>query len=102
MITPKFVDTIFLIVAFLAPIYFVFRCPTIWIAMTLGTLTNWIVLLLAGVVLSKMDNNREAAMIDSFWLLFGWVVSIGYCGILVGIKFILKRYQHLLWRIDES
>lgn len=102
MITPKFVDNIFLIIAFSAPIYFIFRCRTIWISLTLETLTNWIVLLLAGMVLSKMDDNREGAMIDSFWLLFGWVISLGYCGLLVGIKFIVKRYQHLLWRVDES
>jgi hypothetical protein len=99
---PEVVDTIFLIISLVAPIYFVFRGRKLWISITLGTLTNWIALLLAGMVLSKMDENREAAMIDSFWLLFGWIVSLGYCGILVGIKFLLKRYQHLLWRVDES
>ncbi len=99
--TPEFIDKFFWIIAFLAPIYFVMRCRSIWISIILGTLTNWIVLALAGMVLSKMDSQRDAALIDSVWLLFGWVGSLGYCGLLVGIKMLLKRYQHLLWRVDK-
>lgn len=77
MTIAQVVDIGSLALAAVGPVLFVLRWDDRGVV--LGTVFAWLVLLAAGPVLSALDPSRDAAaMLDSIWLLFGWVVTLAY------------------------
>ncbi len=76
--SPQSVDVLFLFAAAILPIVFI----ALWRfrGAILGVLTVWGLLALAGPVRSALDPDRDAQMLDTIWLLSGWIGGILYCG----------------------
>jgi hypothetical protein len=87
-----FVDLLCLAIAALLPIFLVMRWKLLGVA--LGTLVVWGSLAVAGSLLSALDPQREAGLLDGVWLLFGWLVGLLYCGVL----YLLRYLACHLWR----
>src|SRR5262249_45673330 len=90
--TPQVADTLCLLIAAIVPIPFVLRWN--WRGVMLGTVVVWASLVMAGFLLAALDPRREGAMLDSIWLLFGWIGGLLYC---VPI-YLAKHVALWLWR----
>jgi hypothetical protein len=94
--TPHLVDQICLWIALIAPVplILVFR----WIGVALGVAVVWAALGIAGVWISSLDQTRDTALLDSLWLLFGWVAGLLYCLPIFGLRecvmYFIRRSQH--------
>ena len=86
MISPHIIDRACLAVALIAPAYIVFRFPLWRFTIPLGAFIFWFTLLIAGPIISALDPSRDAAMLDSVWLLFGWVMGLFYSSVLYIIR----------------
>ena len=64
------------------PLIIAFR----WIGVVLGTLAVWGILCFAGIWISSLDPHRDAGVIDSLWLLFGWIGGLLYCLPIFGVR----------------
>jgi len=86
MVTPEFADHVCLAIAAMVPIWLVVRYDRtgVWI----GAAVVWSTLTVAGVILSALDDTRAFAVVDSVWLLFGWIGGLLY-GLLL---LVLKRF----------
>ena len=88
-------DRILLIIALVVPIL----CVARWNlrGVLVGALFFWVVLMLAGSILARLDPERGASVGDGVWLLFGWLAGLLYCLPLYGLKrfilFLRSRYQ---------
>jgi hypothetical protein len=82
--TAHLADQICLWAAFIVPIPLIGAYR--WIGVALGTVAVWGILLLAGVWISSLDPKRDAAMLDSIWLLFGWIGGLLYCLPIFGLR----------------
>jgi len=51
-----------------------------------GMLIVWGSLWIAGRLLSQLDPERDAALLDHVWLFFGWVAGLIYSGTIYAIK----------------
>lgn len=71
------VDRLALLIAILLPILLVWRYRAIGVV--LGALAVWVTLGVVGVLLSALDPQREGALLDSIWRLFGWIAGLVYC-----------------------
>jgi hypothetical protein len=78
---PQLIDTIFTVIAFIAPVYCVVRWNLRGVF--LGAFLFWIILLIAGWFLSF---ERGSSVLDSFWLLGGWAAGLFYCFLIYGFK----------------
>ena len=74
---PHVADRFFLLTALLAPIPLIvfWRLKGAFV----GALIPWVVGVVAGEVLSDLDPDRDAAILDSVWFLFGWAGGLLYC-----------------------
>lgn len=90
--TPQTADTICLLIAAIVPIPLVLRWN--WVGVALGTVVVWGSLALAGFLLSALVPEREGAILDSIWLLFGWIGGLIYCAPI----YLAKRLVLRLWR----
>lgn len=59
-----------------SPIPFVLRWQR-W-GVLFGAAFAWLVLIVAGDVVSALDPAREGALSDSIWVLFGWIATLAY------------------------
>ena len=77
-------DRILLIVALVVPIL----CVARWNlrGAIVGALFFWVVLVIAGWILSRLDTDRGTTVGDTVWLLFGWFGGLLYCLPIYGIK----------------
>lgn len=82
--TAQLADQICLWAAVVVPVPLVvaFR----WSGVALGALAVWGILWLAGVWVSSLDPTRDAGMLDSVWLLFGWAAGLLYCLPILGVR----------------
>ena len=71
--TPEFADLFCLTLAAVAPVWLVWRYDKL--GMLIGAAVVWLTLLLAGIILSGLDESRETSVVDGLWLLFGWIVA---------------------------
>lgn len=85
------VDYVAQFIAILLPIFLVWRYRAKGVVF--GALAVWVTLGMVGALLSALDPQRDAALLDSIWLLFGWIAGLIYC---VLIYFTL-RLMTLLW-----
>lgn len=74
------VDWLSLVIAIVAPIVLIWRLKAFGVV--LGTLVPWGSLFLAGILISRLDPEREAGMLDAVWILFGWIPGLIYSSIL--------------------
>jgi hypothetical protein len=81
----KTFDTIVNNIAFLLPIYFVLRFNRLGVAT--GAISLWLLLWLEGHVLFVYDKEREGALLDSIWILFGWIFCYVYSAFIYLLKF---------------
>jgi hypothetical protein len=82
-------DSIVFYLSYLFPIYLVLRFNRLGVAA--GAICFWLLWWLEGHVLSTYDQGREGALLDSIWILFGWMFCYAYCAIIYLLKFgILK------------
>jgi hypothetical protein len=62
-----------------------------WIGLVLGVVAVWGILAFAGVWISSLDPTRDGGVIDSMvinsiWLLFGWIGGLMYCVPIFGVR----------------
>ncbi|MGM0489323.1 MAG: hypothetical protein ACQESR_21505, partial [Planctomycetota bacterium] len=50
-----------------------------------GAIWHWVILIAAGKYLQIADPQRDARILDSVWLLFGWIQGLGYCALIYGV-----------------
>ena len=93
--TPHLADQICLWFALIAPVPLILAFR--WIGVALGVAVVWAALGIAGVWISSLDPERDAAILDSVWLLFGWVAGLLYCLPIFGLRefvvYLLRRSQ---------
>lgn len=75
--TPHQVDILCLSIAAIVPVVLIAWLR--WIGVVLGVLVVWGTLVVAGFWLWVLDPQRQGALGDSFWLLFGWIGGLLYC-----------------------
>lgn len=76
------VDIGSLVLAAVGPALFILRWDRRGVA--LGAVYAWLLLLAAGAALSALDPSREMAVLDSIWLLFGWIATLLYSAVVYG------------------
>jgi len=86
MILPVVVDHVCLAVAFIAPVYVVWRSSRWQFTIPLGAFIFWFTLLIAGPIISALDPLRDAAMLDTIWFFFGWILGLFYAWVLYMIR----------------
>lgn len=96
--SPTVVDQTCLWIAALAPIPLIIWRR--WIGFVLGALVVWATLIIAGILLSQLDPQRDGGMLDTVWLLFGWIGGAMYCLPILGVReaiawMIRQRRQHI-------
>jgi hypothetical protein len=85
--TAHFVDAVCLAVAYILPLLIVLRWNLRGVF--LGTLVFWGLLAAAGPLISQLDPSRlegGTAMLDTIWLLGGWIMGLFYCLLIYGAK----------------
>ena len=82
--TPHLADQICLWAAVIIPVPLIIAFR--WIGVALGTVVVWVSLVVAGVWISSLDPKRDASMLDSIWLLFGWLGGLLYCLPIFGLR----------------
>lgn len=75
--TPQLADQICLWAAAIIPLPLIVAYR--WIGVAMGTVAVWGILLLAGIWISSLDPTRESAILDTIWLLSGWIGGLLYC-----------------------
>jgi uncharacterized membrane protein required for colicin V production len=83
-VQPNIVDQICLWTAIIAPIGLIicFR----WIGLILGTLTVCLCFVVAGILLSALDPQREVLFLDMLWMLLGWIPALIYKCLIFGLR----------------
>ena len=81
--TAQTVDTLFLVLTGILPVLLIIRWR--FKGALLGAAAVWILGIVSGVMLSALDPKRDMAMLDSIWLLFGWIGGLLYCMPIWGI-----------------
>lgn len=76
------VDIGSLVLAAVGPALFILRWDRRGVA--LGAVYAWLLLFAAGAALSALDPSREMAVLDSIWLLFGWIATLLYSAVVYG------------------
>lgn len=84
--SPNQIDALCLIMAAVLPVIAVWKMKRAWLGLAIGAFCNWGMLVFAGMILHAMDSQRDATMLDTIWLLFGWIASLVYAGMLAAIK----------------
>ena len=95
--TPHLADQICLGIALIAPVPLILAFR--WIGVALGVAVVWAALAIAGVWISSLDPKRDAAILDSIWLLFGWVAGLLYCLPILGLR---EFVMHLIRRSQQA
>lgn len=85
-------DLLLLLAALALPAAIVVRWG--WRGIVPAGLAHWLILVAAGRVLSALDPAREAGLIDSIWLLLGWIAGLAYASAV----FLLDRLARLAAR----
>ena len=63
-----------------------------WRGVVYGAIFHWIVLIAAGQWLIALDPNRSSGILDSIWLLGGWIQGLLYCCfLLLVIRYITQK-----------
>ena len=83
------VDILFLAAAVILPIPLIIRWR--FKGAILGAAIVWLLLAVSGIVLSELDPEREAGMLDSVWLLFGWIGGLLYCVPIWGLQELVRK-----------
>jgi len=81
------VDHACLAVAYVLPVIAVLRWNMVGVV--IGTLVVWGSLAIAGPLISELDPSRlrgGTAMLDTIWLLGGWIAGLLYCLLIYGSK----------------
>ena len=93
--SPYWIDQTCFWTAAILPVLLVARFR--WVGFAAGAFCVWGILDFEGTLLSKVDPNREAAIIDLLWRRFGWIAGLVYClPILIvreGIAWIIRRHR---------
>lgn len=85
------IDVFILLLAHILPIYFVVKRRS-W-CIVKGTLTAWVLLIGQGYFLGAMDPYRDVHVLDSFWLLFGWLWGLMFSLSVFGIASIVRHFR---------
>jgi hypothetical protein len=80
----QWVDHICITVAFILPMLLVLRW-NLW-GVLYGTIVFWGSLVVAGQLLSRLDEGRDAALLYHVWILFGWIAGLSYCVAIYAVK----------------
>lgn len=91
MTLAELADVGLLVLAIVGPVLFVLRWER-W-GVLLGTAVAWLILIVAGTVLSALDPSRDAAILDSIWVMFGWVATLAYSSLI----YLAVRITRALW-----
>ena len=96
MISPQSVDQFCLWFSVLAPACVVLPFRRALFTVPLAAVIPWVTLWVCGRLLSDLDPEREGGIVDSIWLLFGWLPSLLYALALYGLRrlfvFLYRRY----------
>ena len=84
--TAQQADTLYFSLSLALPILVIALTRKAWIAIPLAAVLDWSVLVLAGLKLQELDPERDAAMTDGIWLLFGIIPALIFASILWAIK----------------
>lgn len=85
----ELLDALFTGLAFAVPVVLVvtFRARGI----LYGAAWHWMTLIIAGKYLDLVDSQRDGAMLDGIWFLFGWVWALAYCAVIYGVVWLFAR-----------
>ncbi len=86
MISPQLVDQFCLWFAALAPACVVLPFRRALFTIPLGAAIPWITLYVGGYLLSVLDPERDGVVVDTLWILFGWLPSLLYAFALYGLR----------------
>ena len=75
-------DKLLLAFALVAPLIVIWMLG--YTGIFIGTILAWGSLVVAGWMLSQFDPGHQAGMLDSIWLLLGWLPSLVYCVAIFG------------------
>jgi hypothetical protein len=93
--TAQEADTLYLALSLLIPCAAVVLIQRAWIAISIASISHWLILDAAGRKLQELDPERDAGILDSLWLALGWIQGLILALILWGIKlsilFILSK-----------
>lgn len=90
MTLAELVDIGSLVVAIVGPVLLVLGSER-W-GVLLGAVFAWLALIVAGDVLSALDPSREGALVDSTWVLFGWVATLVYASLISVVVRITRAF----------
>lgn len=74
--------------ALILPVWIVWRLPSYFLSVPIGTLIVWGWLMVDGLLLSSLDPEYDSIG-PGLWLVLGWSVGLAYCCILIGLYEIL-------------
>jgi predicted membrane channel-forming protein YqfA (hemolysin III family) len=84
MASARFFDIVMTASVAIVPIALILRWNMIGVF--LGVLVVWWGLYIAGVVLDRLDPERDGAMLGAVWLYLGWLGGLLYCLPIYGTK----------------
>lgn len=88
----RLADYLGMALALIVPAYVVLRFPRWQITVLLGTFFFWVITVAQGHLLAALDPHRDAAMLDSIWLLIGWIPGLVYSWLLYGMRLYFIRF----------
>ena len=80
----QIVDTFFLVLAFMVPIFCVVRWNLK--GAFIGAAFFWAILLLSGFIIAAFDAERGSSVVDGAWLVLGWLAGLIYSFLIYGLK----------------
>lgn len=91
MTLAPFADITALLLAVVVPIVAVWRYRKHGIV--IGSLAFWVILAAVGPILNAFDPNRDAAILDSIWVLAGWLGGLMYAGMIYAALWLIRRLR---------
>ena len=88
-----FIDLAFLVFGLIFPAYLIFRFSKPLFTIPCAALAVWLIFLISGALISRLDSDRDAAVLDSLWLLFGWIGGLIYAILLYLFKRIIISFH---------
>ena len=87
--SPQVIDKLMFLIAFAVPVILVLRFKRRGVVY--GAITTWITLVICGKWLNVLDPKRNGGILDTIWLLFGWIPSVIYSLLLLVV---IQRLLH--------
>ncbi len=103
MTTAQSIDKLMLVISLVIPAIVIWRFNLIGIP--IAALAHWVILSVAGPLISHFDPAREGGIPDTIWCFLGWIQAFALAVIMFGLKMFLiylkKRYSQTTSRVES-